>query len=207
MSSNLEKLQEINHLLTKLVDGNNLTAEETEILHTTISLYDTEGYHYAIFLASLHTKGETADELSGFIETFRKLSAALKINAPSDKLIDLSGTGGGQFKTINASTAASFVVAASGYIVPKATYFGISNPTGSADIFAAFGIDITRLTKEKIEKALENIGICPFYIPFFSPQLSNRGKISRKVFGEKRIRIRTPSHLVFNIFFSTTINS
>src|SRR3989344_2234151 len=200
MENNLEKLQSIDHLLAKLIDGHDLTSEETERLHSTISLYDTEGYHYAIFLAGLHTKGETADELFGYIESFRKLVTPLKIKVDTDRMIDLSGTGGGAFKTINVSTAASFVVAAAGYIVAKASNFGITSPTGSVDIFAAFGIYIAKLNKEKIEKTLEKIGICPFYVPYFSPKLANRGKISRKVFGERKVKIRTPSHLVFNVF-------
>ncbi len=200
MNNELQYLQEINPLVAKVVDGNNLTSEETKKAFTTIFLHDTEGYHLAVLLAALHAKGETADELLGLISTYRELATPLEITVNKDKITDLSGTGGGRFKTINVSTAASFVVAAAGYTVGKAAYYGITSPTGSADIFSAFGIDITKLKKEEIEEALMEVGIAPFFVPFFSPKLANRGKISRKLFGERKLQIRTAFHLTTNVF-------
>jgi len=200
MDTNLEKLREINPILAKLVDGNSLTTKEAKHAFTNTFLYDLDGIHSTALMVALHTKGETSDELLGLCQTYEKLATKLDPHIDTNKAIDLSGTGGGSFKTINVSTAASFVVAAAGYIVPKASYFGITSPTGSADIFAAFGIDISKFNKELIEKTLEQVGICPFYTPYFSPKLANRAKVSRKIFGELQLRVRTPFHLATNTF-------
>lgn len=195
------RLLSVDPIIAKVVDGQNLTAEESQKAFTAIFLYDTSGYHLAVFIAALHAKGETVDELLGLINAQKKLAAPLMLQHLSSRAItDLSGTGGGSFKTINVSTAASFVVAAAGYKVGKAAYFGITSPTGSADIFSAFGIDIMKLPKSGIEEAIEKVGIAPFCILFFSPKLSNRAKISRKLFGEEKLHIRTPFHLVTNAF-------
>src|SRR5579863_7793766 len=105
----------INPIIAKVAEGNNLTLEEAKKAFMTLFLYDKESYHAAVFLSAIHAKGETDDELLGYIKTYEELAKPLNF---SDELVtDLSGTGGGKLKTINVSTLASFIVAASGYKV------------------------------------------------------------------------------------------
>lgn len=200
MSTNLDKLHEIDTILAKLVDGNDLTSEEAEEVFTTTFLYDNEGYFSTALMAAIHAKGETDDELLGFVNMYRNTSAHFDLNISKNKLTDLSGTGGGSFKTINVSTASSFIVTAAGYIVGKAAYYGITSPTGSADIFAAFGVDIKKLTKDVVENTLKTVGICPFFISFISPKHANRAIVSRKIFGELKLRIKSPFHIATNVY-------
>lgn len=201
MDKNLEKLHKIDAILAKLVDGNDLTVAEAEKLIYHIYVYDTDGMHYATWIGALHAKGETADELLGFLNATARLAVKFKASGfDTNKITDLSGTGGGKFKSINVSTAASFVVAAAGFTVAKEVYYAVTSPTGSADVFVAFGVDFPKLTKEKIEQVLKEVGICPIFTPFISPKLANRSKLSRKYFGERQVRVRSPLHLVSNIF-------
>jgi anthranilate phosphoribosyltransferase len=67
-------------------------------------------------------------------------------------------------------------------------------------MFTAFGVDFLRLTKERIEEALKEVGVCPIFAPFISPKLVNRGKLSRKFFVERQVRVRSPFHLASNIY-------
>jgi anthranilate phosphoribosyltransferase len=113
---------------------------------------------------------------------------------PAEKITDLSGTGGGQIKTINVSTAASLVVAGAGYTVAKQAMFGITSPTGSADVFGAFGIDVFKLKASRVNRTLEKIGICPLFITAMSPKLKNRSDLAKKVFGQ--IHVKTAFNLV-----------
>lgn len=197
----MTKLDKIMPLIAKVVEGNDLTAREAEDAFTTIFLHDHEGYHYSILISAIHTKGETPDELLGFHETYRKLSSKVKINGSRPKVVtDLSGTGGGRLKTINVSTAASFIVSTAGYTVAKTAFYGVTSPTGSADVFAAFGIDPANLKKKTIESALNNIGICPVYAPFFSPKFSNQRMLSKRFFGELKMKTKTPFHVATNMF-------
>jgi anthranilate phosphoribosyltransferase len=201
MEDKLEKLHEIDFLLAELVDGNDLTVAESEKLVYHIFVYDTEGMHYATWIGAIHAKGETADELAGFLSATSKLAVKFRTSDfDPKKTTDLSGTGGGKFKSFNVSTTASFVVAAAGYMVAKEAYFAVTSPTGSADMFTVFGVDFLKLTKEQIEKTLKKVGICPIIVPFISPKLTNRSKLSRKYFVERQVRVRSPFHLVSNIY-------
>ena len=200
MNGNLEKLHKVDSILAKLVDGNDLTAGEAEKLTYNVFTYDNEGTHLTTFVAALHAKGETADELLGFLNAAKKLSVRFNLGINPDMVTDLSGTGGGEFKTINVSTASSFVVAAAGYTVVKAAYFGITSPTGSADIFTAFGVDFMKLNARQIENALKKVGISPVIVAFISPKLENRARITRKIYVERQLRVRSPFHLATNVY-------
>ncbi|KKQ97468.1 MAG: Anthranilate phosphoribosyltransferase [Candidatus Woesebacteria bacterium GW2011_GWB1_39_12] len=198
VKNSLSKLDKIVPLMAKVVDGNNLTAKESEKVFTDIFLYDKEAYHLTAVSAGIHAKGETPDELLGFCKAHLKLGTKLKPKVSARKTTDLSGSGGAFLKTFNVSTTASFIVAAVGYTVAKQAFWGVTSPTGSADIFSAFGVNILKLSAKKVENTLENVGICPLHIAPISPRLKNRGKISRKMFIEKGIRIKSPFHLVSN---------
>jgi len=206
MDENLEKLQVASPLLAKLVDGNDLMANEMEELCRAIFLYDTDGMHFAAFVGALHAKGETTQELLGFLNATKSLAVKLDVDLDPDKVTDLSGTGGGEFKSLNVSTAASFVVAAAGYAVAKNSYYAVTGATGSADVFAALGIDLAKLGKAQIEQALVEVGIAPVFAPFISPQMANRSRLSRKFFGERQIKVRTLFHLATNIFSPVAMN-
>ena len=186
-------------LIAKVVESNDLSPEEAEEAFTNIFLYDKEGFHFLAFIAALHAKGETSDELLGMVTTHEKLGMKLKPEIPIEKTTDLSGSGGGVIKSFNISTTASFIVAAAGYKVLKNAYWAVTSPTGSADVFDTFGISVAKLTAKRVEKSLEEIGICPIYFPLIGPKLKNRGIISRKIFGEKKFRIKTPFHLASNV--------
>ena len=108
MKSTGSKLSDTDGLLAKLVDGHNLSASEAKKLFTNIFIYDEEGYHLAVLVSAIHAKGETSDELLGFCESTQALAAKLEPQVSKEKLIDLSGTGGASFKTINVSTLASY---------------------------------------------------------------------------------------------------
>lgn len=194
-------LHKIDSLLAKLVDGFDLTATEAEKLVYHIFLYDPEGMHFATWVGALHAKGETSDELQGFLNATAKLAVKFNVSGfDVNKITDLSGTGGGKFKTFNVSTSASFVVAAAGYTVAKQAYFACTSPTGSADIFTFFGVNFSNLTKRKIEETLKEVGICPIISSFISPRLANRSRLSRKFFVERQVRVRTLFHLASNLY-------
>ena len=192
----VDELSSVLPLITKLILRHDLTSKEAEQLFTTIFLYDTEGYFFTALVVALHTKGETADELLGLINSTAKLGEKIVPNVPANLLTDLSGTGGSLIKTINVSTVASFIVAATGYTVAKFSGYAQTGHTGSADVFSAFGVDVFKLSKQKVEETLEKVGICPFFLSALSPKMKNRSIVARKIFVEKGLGIPSPFHLV-----------
>lgn len=201
-----KELLKVLPLLVKLVDGENLNAKESEKLTSAIFINDLEGYHLATFASAIHAKGETAQELLGFLNATNKLSVKFKLKVSPDKVTDLSGTGGGKFKTFNVSTTASFVIAVAGYTVQKTAYFGQTSPTGSADIFAYFGIDFSKLTATQIQKELNDVGICPLILSFISPKLGNEAHIAKKIYVDEQVGVRSPFHLVTNVCSPSPMN-
>ncbi len=200
------KLHDATLLINKVVQGHDLTFEEAHKAFLDIFTYDTEGYHLIAFIAAIHTKGETADELLGLITSTKDLGIKIRPNVPSDQITDLSGTGGSKIKTINVSTAASFIVAAAGYIVAKQAGFAQTSPTGSGDIFFLLGIDTFSLSKRQVETTLEKIGICPLFISAMSPKLKNRSVVARKVFSEKGVGIDSSFHVATFAYSPTLLN-
>jgi anthranilate phosphoribosyltransferase len=206
MDNNLEKLHEIDSVLAKLVDGNDLTSKEAEDLIYHIFIYDTDGMHFATLVGALHAKGETANELLGFLNATKRLAIGFDLGINKNKITDLSGTGGGEFKSFNVSTTASFVVAAVGYTVAKESYFAVTSPTGSADIFTNFGVDFLKLTKGQIKETLKEVGICPIITPFISPKLTNRVVLAKKFFVDRQVRVGSIFHLVSNLQLPIQMN-
>ncbi|NIO44516.1 MAG: anthranilate phosphoribosyltransferase [Candidatus Aenigmarchaeota archaeon] len=188
-------LQDIVPIIRKIMSKRNLTSEEAKNAMK-IALQDKDGYYYLSFLTAMVTKGETSDELFGFYQAMNETATKIKTEIDSKNLIDLSGTGGAKLKIINVSTAASFVVAGSGVKVAKQAYFGVTSPTGSADVFSEFGIDVKQINPKQVIDGLKKVGIIPSYYQYFSPKLENRARLAHKLFVEQGLRFRTPFHLI-----------
>jgi anthranilate phosphoribosyltransferase len=169
--------------LTKKLQNNiNLSYDEmsktmNEILDGRISDEET-----ASFLKSLTAKGETDDELLAMLDIMQKFATNI---APKCKtpLIDVCGTGGDNLMTFNVSTAAAFVVAASGGAVAKHGNRAVSSVCGSADIFEHFGYDLNA-SPEQITQIIEKFGIGFMFAQKFHPAMKNVAK-ARKMIGTR----------------------
>src|SRR5207302_744889 len=61
---------------------------------------------FGAFVAALRAKGETVEEIAGFVATMRRMAVPVPAEGP---LVDTCGTGGDRSGTVNASTMAAFV--------------------------------------------------------------------------------------------------
>jgi len=186
--------------LCKMIEGEDLTAEEAKKSFASIIREEKDSYFLTAFFAILSTKGETTEELYGLCQALSEFCPHLTVGIDPNVITDLSGTGGGKLKTINVSTAASFIVASAGFKVAKQAFPGITSPTGSADIFRTFGIDVFRITAKQIKECLINVGIVPYNVVFsLAKGLENIRNFGKLQF-EKGLAFRTPMHLISNIF-------
>ena len=93
------------------------------------------------FLVALRAKGETVDEIVGFRDAI--LEAALPL--PVDpNVLDIVGTGGDRFGTVNISTMSAVVAAASGVPVVKHGNKAASSASGSSDVLSARSASTSR---------------------------------------------------------------
>lgn len=129
------------------------------------------------FLIAIRAKGESVTELSAFVDVL--LEHSVKPPLPNDA-IDIVGTGGDQLGTVNISSMAAILVAASGYPVLKHGSRSASGKTGSSEMLEALGVNLN-LTPEQLRQVFEETGISFFFAPLFHPALKNVGAIRREL--------------------------
>ena len=115
-------------------------------------------------LVALAVKGETVEELAGLASAMR--ARAVRINARHERFIDTAGTGSSAAKTFNVSTAAAFVIAGAGLPVAKHGSRAATSRSGSADVLAALGVNVSA-PPEVSEACLNELGICFMFAPLY----------------------------------------
>lgn len=120
------------------------------------------------FLAALSAKGETADELAAFAQTYRSVARDPGVQEWAPHALDIVGTGGDHAGGFNVSTLVTLTLAAAGVPVMKHGNAGITSKCGSADLMAAFGLDL-QASPEKTRAALRELGYCFFFAPAYHP--------------------------------------
>ncbi|MCW4459430.1 anthranilate phosphoribosyltransferase [Microbacterium sp. MPKO10] len=160
-------------LFTQLLSNENLSVSEATWAMQQIMTGDATEAQISAFLIALQAKGETVDEIVGFRDAI--LSAAVPLPANSMAL-DIVGTGGDRFGTFNISSTASIIIAGAGVPVIKHGNKAASSKSGSSDVFAALGIDLT-LKPEEVVAVLEEAGITFAFASAFHPGFRHAGKV------------------------------
>jgi anthranilate phosphoribosyltransferase len=143
------------------------------------------------FLSALAAKGETAAEVAAFALALRELAIDPGTAEWAPRAVDIVGTGGDHSGGFNVSTLATLVVASAGVPVMKHGNRGFTSKCGSADLFAALGVDL-EATPEKVRAALAALGFAFFFAPQWHPAFKRIGPV-RKLLASRGERT------VFNI--------
>lgn len=149
-------------LLNKLIIRHDLLQSEAAELLDVLLTEEASDSLIAAALVALASKGETEEELAGFAETMR--ARCTRIYPRHERFIDTCGTGGSPAKTFNISTAAAFVVSASGMPVAKHGNVGVTSRAGSADVLRALGVNVD-LSPERVTEIFDELGICFMLAP------------------------------------------
>nr|WP_277213083.1 anthranilate phosphoribosyltransferase [Isoptericola croceus] len=162
-------------VLTELIAGVDLTAEQTSWAMDQVMSGEVPPTRLAGFLVGLRAKGETAAELSGLAEAM--LAHAVRIEVPGPTL-DLVGTGGDRHHTVNISTMAAVVVAGTGLRVVKHGNRAASSSSGSADVLEALGVRLDQPAERVAEIAME-AGITFCFAGMFHPSMRHAATARR----------------------------
>jgi len=144
----------------------------------------------AALLGALAARGETPEEIAGFVEAMRATATTLPLSERErDELVDTCGTGGDASGSFNISTAAALVSAAAGAKVAKHGNRAVTSRCGSADVLEALGVPLD-LTPQEAADALRRFGFAFLHAPALHPAM-------RVVMPVRRaLGVRT----VFNLF-------
>lgn len=186
VSADLTATFTLGEALVSLMAGHDLTRLQAAQMVDSILATETPDSQIAAVLALLVAKGECPDELAGFADALYRRVRPIEI--PSE-LLDTAGTGASKVKTFNVSSAASFVIAASGCSIAKHGGRASTSRSGSADVLTALGVRID-CEPQTAMRCLRELGICFLFAPQYHPALARVAPIRRT------LGIRTTFNLV-----------
>lgn len=164
-------------VLTALVGGRDLSAEQTAWAMGTILAGDATPSQIAGFAVSLRAKGETIDEVNGLISAMYEHMTPITVPG---RLLDVVGTGGDRSMSVNISTMAAIVAAGAGARVVKHGNRSASSQSGSADVLEALGIRLD-LPADRVAEVVEEAGITFCFAAAFHPALRHAGVPRREL--------------------------
>ena len=159
-----------------LIDRGDLRPEEAAAALEFIMTGQASDAQIAAFLAALRVRGETAKVVAACLEVMQAHAEPV----PVEDVIDLCGTGGDGMDTFNVSTAAGFVVAATGVRVAKHGNRAMSSKCGSADLLEALGAR-TDLNGEQAARAIDECGFGFLFAQRFHPAMKHVAAARREM--------------------------
>jgi len=134
-----------------------------------------DGVLIASFLTALTAKGETADEMTGFIDAMISRATTFSIGPSA---IDIVGTGGDLANTVNISTGAAILAAACGIPIAKHGNRSVSSLSGSADVLEALGLEI-EIPPEKLGECLHEVNMAFMFAPYYHASLKKLSAVRK----------------------------
>jgi anthranilate phosphoribosyltransferase len=158
-----------------LLSGQNLEATESGWAMDQIMSGEASPAQVAGFLMALRAKGETVEEMRGLADMMLAHASRIEV---AGLTLDIVGTGGDRAHTVNISTMASLVAAASGVRVVKHGNRAASSSSGSADVLEALGINLT-LSPSDVAAVVDKAGITFCFAQQFHPAMRHAAAARR----------------------------
>jgi len=175
----------VNALIEKLRAGTDLPPNDIRYAITMLLADKVADETKAEFLTALQEKGESAEEIYGFVEDLMQRAVDPEIetaNLPGP-MIDVCGTGGDGLDFFNVSTTIMFILAAGGAVVVKHGNRSVTSRSGSADVLESLGIRI-QLEPHQLREVLQRHGVgfvfARKYHPAFRAIAQMREKLARE---------------------------
>jgi anthranilate phosphoribosyltransferase len=167
----------IRETIERLLRREDLTRDEAAALMNAIVSGELSDAQIAAVLIGLLVKGETVDEIAGFVDTMR--AKALRVTPSRNTLVDTCGTGGDGTHTFNISTAAALVAAGAGVNIAKHGNRAQSSRCGSSDVLEALGIET--VPPDRVAQVIDEAGIGFMFAPAHHPALKQAGGVRREL--------------------------
>ena len=163
-------------ILTRLVNNEILTWEETRTIMLDIAREKYTDIQISAFLTSMIMRGIQPEELLGLRDGL--LETGLSINLSDYPVIDIVGTGGDNKNTFNISTCSSVILAGAGYKVAKHGNYAATSTSGASNVIEACGIHFTN-DENLLRKSLEKSGFAYLHAPLFAKGMKFVGPVRK----------------------------
>lgn len=171
--------------ITKLQDNQGLNTDDFAQICQIIASREYEAVQLGALLVLITEKSLDECSLSALVSNILKYSQTFN---DESEMIDIVGTGGDGFKSINVSTTTAFILGALGVKVAKHGNRAISSASGSSDVLSALKIPAFDSIAKQV-KVLDEQGLTFFHAPFF-----------HSLVGEvKEVRAKLGVRTVFNV--------
>mgnify|MGYP004595137769 FL=1 len=171
--------------ITKLQDNQGLNTDDFARICQIIASREYEAVQLGALLVLITEKSLDERSLSALVSNILKYSQTFN---DESEMIDIVGTGGDGFKSINVSTTTAFILGALGVKVAKHGNRAISSASGSSDVLSALKIPAFDSIAKQV-KVLDEQGLTFFHAPFF-----------HSLVGEvKEVRAKLGVRTVFNV--------
>lgn len=164
-----EALAILRAALAALADGGSLTEDDARDVLVALTEPAVPPALAGALLASLRTKGVTADELRGFARGMRALARRPSLPAVGP-LVDVVGTGGDASHSFNLSTGTALLAVAAGAKVAKHGNRSVSSRSGSADVLEHLGLALP-LDEVAAGECLAATGFTFLFAPHYHPAM------------------------------------
>jgi len=167
-------------VLARLSRRESLTAEEAEETLGVVLAGEATPAQIGAFLALLHAKGETAEEVTGLARAMLDVAVPCPLGEGDDVVVDLVGTGGDRLASINVTTLASFITAGAGVRVCKHGNRAASSSVGTADVLEALGVAI-EVGPEGVARCVAEAGMGFCFAQRFHPAMRFVGPVRKEL--------------------------
>ncbi|MGO8873731.1 MAG: anthranilate phosphoribosyltransferase [Acidimicrobiales bacterium] len=166
-------------VLTRLLDGDHLLADEAEAVLGQVLSGAATPAQIAALATALRAKGESVAEMTGFVRAMVAHAVPLELPVGVD-VVDTCGTGGDRLRSINVSTVAALVVAATGAKVCKHGGRASSSAVGAADVLEALGV-VADLGPGGVLRCIDEVGMGFCFAPRFHPAMRFAAPVRREL--------------------------
>ena len=122
------------------------------------------------FAVALRAKGETPEELAALVGAMLAVGERVELDRSAGPIVDTCGTGGDLAGTVNVSTMAAIVTAASGVRVAKHGGRAASSKCGSVDVLETLGV-VVDLGPAGVARCVDEVGIGFCFAQRFHPAM------------------------------------
>lgn len=171
---------DIRDTIRRVVEGNELTLEQSTAAMDAIMSGEVAGSQIAALATALRMKGETVAEIAGFASAMREHSLKVQTDSVTRPLLDTCGTGGDHSNSFNISTTATFAIAAAGIRIAKHGNRAASSLCGSADLLEGLGVEV-ELGAGEVARSIDEVGLGFMFAPAFHPAMRFVGPTRREI--------------------------